>query len=117
MPTDRTRLRGTGRVHQEQHAAGPSKLVLQHPLQHAPALIEDGLVQTRFLPFLNGQGPIPDEADTSDRTIQEVFLIRSGFQSIPYSLKKHHAGQVSIILSGWQIGLLDSTDDRYPSPP
>ena len=46
----RAGLRGIRRVHQKQHAAGPLKLVAQHLAELSPSLIENGFVQSRFLP-------------------------------------------------------------------
>ena len=48
VPAYRTRLRRILRGDDEHHAAAPILLVLKHQSKHAPALIEDRLVQSRF---------------------------------------------------------------------
>ncbi len=50
MSASGTRLRGIGRIHQEQHATGPLELITQHSLQLSPPLVENGFVQSGFLP-------------------------------------------------------------------
>src|SRR5712692_8135504 len=52
MPTLRTRLGRVARIDGNNRATAPRLFVFQHAAKHAPALIEDGLVQPNFLRYL-----------------------------------------------------------------